>query len=464
MTAPAERIYSALIRDNTSAREDLPAGVREHVAPNGLRQLGAGALQSSGDQMASASTVLPWLFGVLGVPSALTGVLVPVRESLSMLPQAMITPWVLRVRQRRWVHVTGAIIQALAVAAMALTAAFTRGLLAGALIITALAVFSLGRCLTSIASKDVQGRTLPKGQRGQITGWGTTIAGLVAITLGLGIRLLGGSGTPTTQLVILLTVAAALWVGVAVIYAGIREPDEDPAAQGTTEQSTAQQSTAQGPKGSQHTEEAQEPTGGWFADAVSLLREDRPFRHFVTVRSLLLVSSLSPPFIVALSVASGVEALQGLGGFILASGVAELLGGRIFGPLADRSSRRVMSLGAGAASVVILALVAIVQLSGGGSAGDLPPLLFVLAYFLLTMLHTGVRVGRKTYVVDMADGDQRTRYVAVSNSAMGIVLLLVGVITSALAAVDVAAALVMLAVMGLLGVLLSARLPEVSAS
>lgn len=34
-----------------------------------------------------------------------------------------------------------------------------------------LVLFSLGRCLGSISSKDVQGRTVPKGQRGRSTGW-----------------------------------------------------------------------------------------------------------------------------------------------------------------------------------------------------------------------------------------------------------------------------------------------------
>src|SRR5690606_38313852 len=139
-----------------------------------------------------ASTVLPWLLSVLGVPAALTGLLVPMRESGSMLPQAVLTPLVLRVRRRKWVFVAGAVVQSSAVAAMAVVAATGDGLSAGVAIIVALAVFALGRCLCSISSKDVQGRTIPKGERGQINGLATTGAGIVAITLGLGIRLLGG--------------------------------------------------------------------------------------------------------------------------------------------------------------------------------------------------------------------------------------------------------------------------------
>src|SRR5690606_32097006 len=98
-------------------------------------------------------------------------------------------------------------------------------------------------------------------------------------------------------------------------------------------------------------------TPGWFTRMLLLLRDDRPFRSFVLVRSLLLVSALSPPFLVTLSVQSGSARLAGLGGFVVASGVAAVIGGRIFGRFADRSSKRLMSIGAGFASAVIIATV-----------------------------------------------------------------------------------------------------------
>src|SRR5690606_2788206 len=154
--------------------------------------------------------------------------------------------------------------------------------------------------------------------------------------------------------------------------------------------------------------------------------------------------------------------LAGLGGFVIASGVAAVIGGRIFGHFADRSSKRLMSIGAGFASAVIVATVAIASLPGFDGSGVLGSLLFVGAYFVLTLTHTGVRVGRKTYIVDMARGDRRTLYTAVSNSAMGIILLVVGGISSLLALAHVYWALLFLAAMGLAGVVAGARLPDVS--
>lgn len=430
----SERVYSALIRRDLDAERALPGGAGVHVARNGLRKVAASALQSSGDQIVKPSTVLPWLLNALGAPTALVGLLVPIRESGSMLPQAFLTPLVMRARYRKWVLVVGSLIQAVSVAAMALVGAVGSGLAAGFAVIAALAVFSLGRCLTSIASKDVQGRAIPKGERGQINGLGTMAAGIVAITLGLAIRIFADDELSAGQLAWMLAAAAALWVAAAVLQAGIWEAGDV---------------TADGADGS--------PAG-----VMELLRTDRGFRSFVTTRSFLLVSALSPPFVVTLSATSGTDTLTGLGGFVLASGVASLIGGRIFGRLADRSSRTLMSLAGAAASLVVLVLVVLVSLPGfdGGAAWGTSVL--VAGYFLLTLLHTGVRVGRKTYVVDMAEGDLRTLYVAVSNTAMGVILLIVGGISSVLALAGVVWALLFLAGLGIMGAWWGWRLPEVS--
>lgn len=73
-----------------------------------------------------------------------------------------------------------------------------------------------------------------------------------------------------------------------------------------------------------------------------------------------------------------------------------------------------------------------------------------------------MRIGRKTYVVDVAEGDTRTAYVAVGNTTMGVILLVVGGISSALAVVGVQWALVFLAVLGVIGAASALSMPEVS--
>ncbi|MFH5821286.1 MFS transporter [Georgenia sp. AZ-5] len=429
----AERLYSRLVPSVPFTAASLPEPARAALPANGLRLVAANALQSAGDQVVNAKTVLPWLLTSVGAPASLVALLVPIRESGSMLPQAAMTPWVRRRAVRKWVWVAGGAGQALATAAMALTAAAASGWAAGVAVLAALAVFALARSLSSLASKDVLGRTVPKGQRGQINGIATVLSGLVAITLGLGIRLLGGGDVAPSVLAWLLGGAAAAWVVALAVYARVAEPASEP-------------------------EPKPAAAGAWWSRSWRLLRDDPPFRRFVLVRTLLLVSALSPPFVVTLAARQGGVGLSGLSPFLIASGLASLLGGRAFGRLADRSSRRLLVWGAGAASVVILGLLGLLTVPAARESAWLYP----AAYLLLALTHTGVRVARKTYVVDMAEGDRRTEYVAVANTAMGVLLLVAGGISGALAQLGVEAALAFLAVLGLAGVVVGRTLPEVS--
>jgi hypothetical protein len=87
--------------------------------------------------------------------------------------------------------------------------------------------------------------------------------------------------------------------------------------------------------------------------------------------------------------------------------------------------------------------------------------IYPLAYFILGIAHSGVRLGRKTYVVDMAGGNKRTDYVAVSNTVIGLILLLTGFIGALASVISVAGVVLVLSLLGLLGALLGRSLPEV---
>lgn len=425
------RLYQLLVRADRSDQD--PAEQRD-TGRNGMLQVVANALQATGDQVVNAKTVLPWALTAVGAPAPFLALLVPIRESGSMLPQAAMAPVLQRATRRRHFWLWGAAGQAVATAGMALAVAVLSGWVAGLAVVGLLAFFALSRSLNSLAGKDVLGRTVPKGERGQINGLSTALSGAVAITLGLGIRIFGGDDASVPVLAGLLGVAALAWVLALVVFAGIREPE-----------------TAPPPVTGDH-----EP--GWVSASWRLLRDDVPFRRFVAARGLLLVSALSPPFVVALAAQEGDTGLSGLGPFVIAQGVAGLVGGQVFGRMADRSSQRLMVGGAAAASVTVVAFLVLHQLPAARGAWWLYPVTFLL----LALAHTGVRVARKTYVVDMAGEDRRTSYVAVSNTAISVLLLVVGALSSALALLGATAALGFLAVLGLIGVLVARTLPDVS--
>jgi len=179
--------------------------------------------------------------------------------------------------------------------------------------------------------------------------------------------------------------------------------------------------------------------------------------QFVIARALLLGSALSAPYFLVIAQAADGTSPQLLFAFVLASGVAGMVSGPFWGRLADRSSRRVMLAGA-VLSAALGLIVAGAVWSDAAWPGRSGPM--AVAFFLLSVAHEGVRLGRKTYLVNVAEGPQRTDYVAVSNSVIGLLLLFAGALGAAMASVSVALALTLLAAFSLLGTWLGARLPE----
>lgn len=393
------------------------------------RFIWANGLQNIGDQIVAPKTVLPWLFSAAGVPAVFTSLLVPIREAGSMLPQAALSPWVTSQRSRKRVWLIGSWGQAIAAALIALGALLFGAWLLGLLTLVLLAVFAVFRSLCSIAGKDVQGRTIAKGHRGQITGRATALAGAFTLAIGAALMLLPEE-LPRWTLGALLAAGALTWVAAALVFAGIQEPEAEPQPDATER---------------------------GFRDTLQLVRTDRQLQRFLLVRSLMLVTALSTPFIITLASEQHAQ-LSGLGAFIIASGGASLLGGRISGRWSDRSSKSTMAWAAGTASTVLVLLVFSARLAPDSINAWVMP----LGFFIVNLAHTAVRVSRKTYLVDMAEGDRRTLITGVANTVMGVVLLLVGGLSSLISLFGTQATLLFLAVIGYAGVVGAATLDDVS--
>ena len=72
-----------------------------------------------------------------------------------------------------------------------------------------------------------------------------------------------------------------------------------------------------------------------------------------------------------------------------------------------------------------------------------------------------MRVGRKTYIVDLGTGNKRTDYVAISNTVIGVLLLLVGSVGALSPLIGKSGVIALLAFLGLAGAALGRSLPEV---
>lgn len=429
-----QRLYQQLVNEEDArVCRDISDEACQAVPGNFFLQVLTQFFTKFGDAIANPKTVLAWMMSALSAPAALTAWLVPIRESGSLIPQLAIAAWVRRLAVRKWVFVLGSVLQAVAVAAIGLVAITLTGNAAGLALLAALAAFSLARGLCSVASKDLLGKTVPKTRRGRVSGWSEFLAGFITVALGIGLLLGFGQPDDMGKWLILMGIAALLWLLGATSYAMIRE------FPGATE-------------------------GGGNAAAealqrLALLRTDRAFRQFVIARSLLLCSALSAPFFILLAHANTNGALAALGMFVIADGVAGLVSAPFWGRFADVSSRRVMIFAGAASALIGLLLIGLVAASPvlAGQAW-----LYPVFFFLLSVAHSGVRMGRKTYVVDLAGGNKRTDYVAVSNTVIGVVLLAAGAIGALSALISLSGVIAVLAGMGLAGAWMSARLPEVT--
>lgn len=412
---------------------DIPDAACREQPGNFLLQAAALSMSKIGDRLADPKVVLPWLLGAVATPEYLVGFLVPLRESLSLLPQMFVGGAIRRFAVRKWFWVAGSVAEGLSILAMAAIAALgMEGAAAGWLILGFLALFSVARGVASVSSKDTLGKTVSKTRRGRVNGLSEMVAGVVALLAGLYFVLIPAEERSDLQLFAMIALAGATWLIGAGLFARIRETP------GATE-------------------------GG--CDLVSVLRgqlgtllRDVELRRFLLARTLLLGTALAGPAYVALAQRHAGASLAGLGALMIATGLAGAVSSFTWGWLADRSSRLTMAAGALLAGLLG---VAIASLAIARSLWLEEMWLFFVTVFLLGIAHAGVRIGRKTQLVDMAGGERRAEYVALSNTVIGVMLLIAGGLSAALMAVSLVATIVVLAALALAAAAMTLRLSEV---
>ena len=428
-----DSVYERLVEDDDGRVCRAISDQACQVTPGNFFRIGAAnALSTLADSVASAKTTLPWLVLQLGAPAWITALLVPIRESGSMLPQLLIGALVRRQPVRKGIWVAGGLAQGLCLGLLGWVAMSLQGVVAGAAIVALLLLFSLARGACSIAYKDVQGKTIPKSRRGRLAGWIGAFAGAVSMAVGAGLGLVSADASAEVYAALLIG-AGLLWIAAAAIFARIVE---FPGAS----------------------------DGGvnGIADALaqlSLLRDDAPFRRFVVGRALAMGSGLAAPLYVALARDALGDAVALLGLFIAIEGLAGLVSSPVWGRWADRSSRQVFALASALAALLSIGVAgaAWVGLSEAEATWFYP-----LAFFGLGVAHAGVRLGRKTYLVDLSEGNRRTGYVAVSNSIIGLLLLASGALGALASTLSLPATVAILGLAGLAGAGWSLRWREVS--
>jgi hypothetical protein len=444
--APAERsarlaaAYRVLAGDDSGERAcaAIPAAACTDVPRNYLLNVANGAATKLAEQLASPGLVLPWLLAGIGAPAAAAGLLVPIRQAGALLPQLAVAGRIRALAQRKWVWVGAGLFQALMLTLIGAGALLLPAELAGALLLVAFAVFSLASGAGSVAYQDVMGKTVPAGRRGRLLSNRAVVGGALTLLTAGALGALSAGAAPSSEAAVqvavpLLALAALLWVLGAGAFAAIREEP------GATEGGRSM---------------LRELGAG-----MALLRGVPGFRRFLAARGLLLAVELATPFLTLHAGALYGTATPLLGTYVLALGAASLVASPFWGRWADVSSRLVMAaagaIGAGAGALA-LGLAFLPASWGLGGA----PWLYAGAFLLIGVAEAGLRLGRKTYLVDAAPAEARPLYTAFANTATGL-LALSGGLLGLLADLTVPAAAVgAVTVLAAAGAWLCWRLPE----
>ncbi|WP_108386065.1 MFS transporter [Yoonia sediminilitoris] len=414
------KLFDVLV-DDQAADPDLPQKAQDAEAGNFLRHVLSLGASKIADGLIDPKLVLSWLLTHLGAGAFWTGLLVPVRESGALLPQLLTSPVIARAQVRKWFWVGGAFVQGLSAAAIAVAALTLDGAAAGPVIVGLLALLAIARSVCSASYKDILGKTVGKSRRGTATGVASSAAAVGVIAFAA--LLLTGLGDRFVIVISAIFLAAAFWAMGAVILATLREAGTD----------------------AEVADICFVPFG--------LLRDRPQLTRFIVVRSLLVGTALAPPYLVMLNPDSGFGAL---GALVLASAAAALVSSYVWGRLSDRSSRRVLQM-AGIAGGVALLLV--IGLEFAGLIGV--PLVLPVLLFGLMISYQGVRNGRSTHLVDMAGPQDRAQYTALSNTIVGLVLMIGGAGFAVLAAISVPLVIGLFAVMCFVAAMIASGLQEV---
>ena len=359
------------------------------IPDNFLKNALSGFCSKLAEQLISPSVTLPWILSLIGSGSGISGMLVPLKNLGSLLPQLAVSGSIRKFPVRKYFWGIPAFVQAVLVLFMGLSFLMLEGIQVGIAVVFLLFLFSMASGVSSVAFKDVMAKTIPKGNRGKLLAWRATGGGILTLIFGLGLYFYVTSWDTMTIILLLVGAAAGLWILAGVIFLLIREEPGVSKAGRTALQE--------------------------FKAGAQLLKEDKNFRYFVLARAFLMAIPLAQPFFVIIGKETTQSSITGLGIFVIASGVAAMVSSPFWGLFADRSSRKLM---------LVIAIFGIINcglvLSFMYLDTSLQTIYLFAPFILLNMMaHGGARLSRKTYLTDFAPEKERPLYIAFSNTLIG---------------------------------------------
>lgn len=387
-----EQFYEFLTED-TDARicESIPDEQCTNLPRNFLLNVFNGSLTKLAEKLISPGLTLPWILSFLGAPVFLFGMLVPVKNIGSLLPQLFVSGRIRKEEKRKPYWVGAGLMQGVCLLISAILLAFIENrVVVSYAIVVLLLIFSIASGVGSVSFKDVTGKTVPKGNRGQMLSYRSTFGGALALIAG-GALVFFLKGEDSKWLYVgLFAAASLLWISASLIFSTIKEQA------GATEGGRTP---------------LQEVKAG-----ASLLKKDASYRNFIITRALLMTIPLLDPFFILVAKDVSQNSWNYLGFIIVIGSLAQIVSSPIWGRFADKSSLKLMRISAALSILSILYALLFVYFD----YSFLNFYYFMPVLFINGVAYSGARLSRKTYIIDYAPDEERPTYVSVANTLIGV--------------------------------------------
>ncbi|HJN67547.1 MAG: hypothetical protein QF408_04300 [Pirellulales bacterium] len=396
--------------------------------------LSQGILLDLSQTLSSPRLVLPFLYLALGAPVFFAGMLIPIVQIARMIGQVVSAPFLSTARFSKWYMTLGILTTTASLALIDLTGGSTSDDIKIIIFLTVATIVGLGQGLSRLAFQNMLGYIVQKHARRTLLFAQTGLSGLLAIGVAWATQAVYSDKATTDAQDATATVANAadtaattdtaakaadavasldehlilLWIGIGVgLLSGFASMmiRESPSVTRTKEVSDKATSNK------------------FFSElfrGVHAVRQVAWFRRFVIARILFLSVELAIPFYVIHFATQHKGTPNALSIFVIATSLGLAVGGLVWSRYSRWPLSNIMSLAAGIASVAAMFAIGIEY---WGHTGYIQ--LCAVVFFFVSIADQGISSARKIYIANVAAADERAYYIAISDTLVGAIAILI---------------------------------------
>ena len=365
-----------------------------------------GSVFEFAERLIDPPLVLTWFVSQLTTSNLLIGLVAPLGSAGWFLPQLFISARIQRMERKMPSYVTAAVIRILSwILLVAAVWLIDDPLL---LLVGFFVLYTVARLMSGLAGLsffDVTAKTVPAQRRGSLFAWRQFLGGLLGMGAGWIVKaVLNHPGLPFPQGHALLF---ALYCAAMIPALGAFTFIHEPPGEGRGEEISV---------------------GNQLRRAGELLRDDATYRQYMGARLALGLAGIALPFygIYAKNVLGAPEGMVGV--YVTTRVAAQLVFNLPWGRLSDRRGNRLtmrfQSLGTGLTALLALGLVVV---AGAFSLeGAWAPYLALPLFVLDGAIRPAQVMTGSNFLLELVPGDERPLYLGLSNTLMGVIVLISG--------------------------------------